>query len=142
MRLVPIIALAAAAMASSGAVNAEILHFTAKLDGASETPANPSLGKGDASVTLDTDSRHLTWTISYKDLSGPATMAHIHGPAPVGVAAGVQIPISGDLTSPVSGGADIDDGQIGDLRAGLWYVNIHTAKYPKGEIRGQLSQAN
>ena len=34
------------------------------------------------------------------------------------------------------------DGQIGDLRAGLWYINIHTAKVPGGEIRGQVEQAH
>jgi len=141
MRLTLFTALAVAAVVSTSATRAEIVNFTAKLDGASETPANPSAGKGTASVALDTDAKHITWTITYSGLSGPATMAHFHGPAAVGVAAAVQIPITGDLASPIKGSADVDDGQIGDLRGGLWYVNVHTAQYPKGEIRGQLSQA-
>jgi hypothetical protein len=42
------------------------------------------------------------------------------------------------LASPIVGTANLNDGQIGDLRAGLWYINVHTAQYPKGEIRGQV----
>jgi hypothetical protein len=94
-----------------------------------------------ADVTLDTDSRMLSWTVTYSGLTGPATMGHFHGPAAVGVAAGVQVPMTGDLASPIKGSAEINDGQIGDLSGGLWYVNIHTAANPKGEIRGQLTKA-
>ena len=134
-------AIAIAALLAAAPLRAEVVHFTASLDGASETPPNPSAGKGTADVTLDTESRVISWTVSYTGLSGPATMGHFHGPAAVGIAAGVQIPMSGDLTSPIKGSTDINDGQIGDLRAGLWYINIHTARYPKGEIRGQLTQS-
>jgi hypothetical protein len=141
MRFTLLTTLAVAAAVSTSVTRAEIVNFTAALDGASETPANPSLGKGKASVALDTDAKHITWTITYSGLSGPATMAHFHGPATAGVAAGVLVPITSGLASPIEGNAEVDDGQIGDLRAGLWYVNVHSAKYPKGEIRGQLSQA-
>jgi hypothetical protein len=141
MRLTRFTTLAVAALISASATQAEIVKFTAVLNGASETPANPSAGKGTADVALDTDAKHLTWTITYSGLSGPATAAHFHGPAVAGVAAGVVIPITGDLASPIKGDAEVDDGQIGDLRGGLWYVNVHSAQYPKGEIRGQLSQA-
>jgi hypothetical protein len=141
MRFTLFTALAVAAVVSTSATRADIVNFTATLNGASETPANPSAGKGTANVALDTDAKHITWTITYSGLSGPATAAHFHGPAEVGVAAGVQVPITGDLASPMKGDAEIDDGQIGDLRGGLWYVNIHSAQYPKGEIRGQLTQA-
>ena len=44
---------------------------------------------------------------------------------------------TGAMASPLTGTATLNDGQIGDLRAGLWYINVHTAKYPGGEIRGQ-----
>jgi hypothetical protein len=141
MRFTLFTAVAVAAVVSTSATRAEVINFTATLNGASETPANPSAGKGTASVALDTDAKRVTWTITYSGLTGPATMAHFHGPAPVGVAAGVLVPVTGDLTSPIKGSAEVDDGQIGDLRGGLWYVNVHTAQYPKGEIRGQLSQA-
>jgi hypothetical protein len=140
MRFTLFAAMAVAAAVSTSATQAEIVKFTAMLTGGSETPANPSAGKGMASVALDTDAKHITWTITYSGLSGPATMAHFHGPAAAGVAAGVLVPITGALASPIKGSAEVDDGQIGDLRGGLWYVNIHSAQYPKGEIRGQLSE--
>jgi hypothetical protein len=123
---------------AGAAARAEVVHFQAKLDGASETPPKATSGHGAAEVTLDTTARTLSWTIDYAGLSGPATMAHFHGPAASGVAAGVVFPISGSLDSPLTGTAALNDGQIGDLRAGLWYINIHTAKYPAGEIRGQV----
>lgn len=140
MRFTLFTALAVAAAVSSAATQAETIKFAATLNGASETPADPSAGKGTASVALDTDSKHIDWTITYSGLSGAPTMAHFHGPAAIGVAAGVLVPITGNLTSPIKGSAELDDGQIGDLRGGLWYVNIHSAQYPKGEIRGQLTQ--
>jgi hypothetical protein len=130
-----------AAMIAAAPLHAESLHFTATLDGASETPPTGSPGKGMADVTVDTDSKTISWTVTYSGLSGPATMGHFHGPAAVNVAAGVQIPMVGDISSPIKGSGAITDGQIGDLRGGLWYINIHTAKNPKGEIRGQLTQA-
>ncbi len=125
---------------ASGAV-AEVVHFTAKLDGAQETPPRATLGKGTAQVTLDTTTRQLGWTITYSGLSGPATAAHFHGPAAPGASADAVVPITGNLASPIKGSAALSDAQIGDLRGGLWYVNIHTAKYPPGEIRGQVQQA-
>lgn len=133
--------LAMGAILSAGAALAEVVHFTAKLDGASETPPRDTKATGSADVTLDTVTKVLSWKVDYAGLTGPATMAHFHGPAAPGSAAPPTVPLTGDLTSPMKGTAAITDGQIGDLRGGLWYFNIHTAKYPPGEIRGQVMQA-
>ena len=141
MRTTLFAALALGAMIAAGAACAEVVHFTAKLDGAAETPPNTSKGTGTADATLDTQTKLLSWKITYSGLSGPTTMAHFHGPAAPGVAAKVTVPLTGDLASPISGSAAITDGQIGDLRGGLWYLNLHTAKIPAGEIRGQVLQA-
>jgi hypothetical protein len=54
----------------------------------------------------------------------------------------VAVPITGAMVSPMKGSATITDVQVGNLRAGLWYVNIHTAAHPGGEIRGQLTEAH
>ena len=135
-----VIGLAMAAALSGAGARAEVVHFTARLDGAQETPPRATSGKGTADVTLDTASRQLTWTISYSGLSGPATAAHFHGPAGPGASADAVVPITGNLSSPIKGSASLSNAQIGDLRGGLWYVNIHTAKYPPGEIRGQVMQ--
>jgi hypothetical protein len=138
MRITTLAAIAACTILAGAAARAEVVHFTAKLDGAAETPPKVTDGRGAAEVTLDTTTRRLSWTIDYSGLTGPATMAHFHGPAAPGVAAGVTVPITGPMASPLTGTASLNDGQIGDLLAGLWYVNIHTAKYPGGEIRGQV----
>jgi CHRD domain len=133
--------LALGAVLSAGAAFAEVIHFSAKLDGASETPPRDTKGTGTADVTLDTVTKVLTWKVDYSGLTGPATMAHFHGPAAPGTAAPPTVPLTGNLASPMKGSAVITDGQIGDLRGGLWYFNIHTAKFPPGEIRGQVLQA-
>ena len=65
-------ALAAVAVLAAGSVSAEVLHFTAKLDGASETPPKVTKGAGSADVTLDTNSKMLMWKVKYSGLSGPA----------------------------------------------------------------------
>jgi hypothetical protein len=131
---------AAAALVISVPATAAVVHFTAKLTGGAETPPNDTKGAGNAAVSLDTTTKKITWKVTYSGLTGPATMAHFHGPAPVGQAAGVAVPLTPPLASPVRGSATLTDTQVGDLKAGQWYVNIHTAAHPDGEIRGQLTQ--
>ncbi|HEX4181918.1 MAG TPA: CHRD domain-containing protein [Caulobacteraceae bacterium] len=132
---------AAVAVLAAGAASAATLHFTAKMDGASETPPNDSKGTGTAAISLDTATKKLDWKAEYSGLSGPATMAHFHGPAPAGKAAPIAVPLKGDLTSPVSGSATLTDAQISQLKSGMWYLNFHTAAHPCGEIRGQVLAA-
>ena len=52
-----------------------------------------------------------------------------------------MVPIEGDLASPINGNATLDDQQATDMQAGLWYFNIHTEKFPDGELRGQVLKA-
>jgi hypothetical protein len=82
----------------------------------------------------------LKWNVSYSGLSGPATAGHIHGPAAPGANAGVMVPFSNVSSSPFSGQAQITPAQAAEIAAGRTYVNIHTAKSPAGEIRGQLQK--
>ena len=138
----PIVVLAAAAaLALAAPALAASQHFSGKLSGAQEIPPNASKGAGQANVTLDPVKHTVSWTISYSGLSGPATMAHFHGPAPAGKSAGVEVPITGTMASPLKGEATVTDAQMKDLEAGLWYVNVHTAAHPGGEIRAQLARA-
>ena len=138
------IKLIGAAMALSlfaaGAAHAATLSFAAKLDGASETPPTASKGTGDMVGKLDTATKTFTYTVTFANLTGPATMAHFHGPAAVGVKAGVALPLGMAPTSPINGDKVLTDAQIADLEAGKWYVNVHTAANPGGEIRGQVMQ--
>jgi hypothetical protein len=124
-----------------GIARADQINFKADLSGASEVPPVSGAGKGTATLSLNTATKTLTWTVNYSGLSGPATAAHIHGPAAAGANAGVLVPFNGDLASPIKGSATLSDAQISDLEAGKLYVNIHTAANKSGEIRGQLERA-
>ena len=124
-----------AAFASS--VLAEKTAFTANLKGASQVPPIDSAGTGKA-VTYDDASKMLTWTIIYSGLSGPVTAAHFHGPAGKGENAGPMVTIK-QLDSPMKGSATLTEDQVKALTGGQVYVNVHTAKYPDGEVRGQLA---
>ena len=125
----------------SGAARADQINFKADLSGASEVPPVTSAGKGAATASLDTATKTLNWTVTYSGLSGPATAGHIHGPAAPGANAGVLVPFTGALVSPIKGSATLTDAQISDLQAGRTYVNLHTADNKGGEIRGQLVRA-
>lgn len=122
------------------AAQAAIINLSASLDSTQEVPVNASLGTGTASIIFDDVSNQLDWNIVFSGLSGAATAAHFHGPAAPGVNAGVQVNIGAisGLTSPMIGSTTISDTQEADLLAGLWYINIHTAMFPGGEIRGQV----
>ena len=136
-----LIASATALALASAPAMAATMKFTAALTAAAETPATTSTGTGKADVSFDTVSKMLSWTVSYSGLTGKAMAAHFHGPAAVGAKAAPVVPIAGDLTSPIKGTATLTDKQAADLEAGMWYLNVHTAKYPDGEIRGQVVAA-
>ncbi len=121
-----------------------------------EVPApTNSAGTGDAisgGIVFDTTSNILHLAIGYgsaagfSDLTGPAVAMHMHGPAGPGTNAPVLIPLTPynfPAANPTNGGIIFGDvpigtNDVGNLMAGLNYINIHTAEYPGGEIRGQL----
>jgi hypothetical protein len=113
--------------------------YEATLSGAQEVPPRATAGSGSAEVTYNQATSTLHWKVTYSGLTGPITGAHIHGPAGPGQNAGVLIPFSGALNvSPIQGEIRISAEQLGQLASGQWYVNLHTAANPGGEIRGQL----
>ena len=120
-------------------------------------PPNQATGAGTATATFDSTTKQLSWNGSYSGLTGPATAAHIHGPAAVGKNAGLVFWISDNigqcsggkctsksetkaqpLSSPFRGSATLTDAQAADLLAGMYYVNIHTDANPAGELHGQF----
>ena len=129
-----------APMMSYGASSTPMMatqSFRATLSSAAEVPPNASPGTGSLEATFDKASGVLRWKVSYSGLSGPATMAHFHGPALAGANAGVVVPLP-SAASPAEGQATLTPAQVADLLAGKWYLNVHTAQNPGGEIRGQV----
>lgn len=117
----------------------KIQIFEANLSAAQEVPQNTSTATGAAEVQFNENTNKLTWKVTFSGLTGPATGGHIHGAAPAGQNAGVVIPFGGDLNAqPVMGEITVTPAQYADMAAGLYYVNIHSARFPGGEIRGQL----
>lgn len=134
-------ALMMGALLTVTSASAEILHFRAKLAPASEAPPSQRRAEGVADLTLDTESKVLSWKVTYSGLSGPLIGAHFKAPPEPGSAVGATMDLAPPLTNPVVSSARLNDIQIGDLRAGLWSVNLLTAKNPHGELRGDLERA-
>jgi hypothetical protein len=112
-------------------------EMSATLKGTNEVPPNSSGGSGMGKVNLSGNS--LSWTITYSGTTGPVTAGHFHGPATSSANAGVVVPFAGPLASPITGSATLTDAQVADLKAGKWYINLHTAANPGGELRGQVN---
>ncbi|MGH6612475.1 MAG: CHRD domain-containing protein [Burkholderiaceae bacterium] len=129
----------AACSSMPGMSSSNMMSMKNAATGAQEVPPVTTSGSGTVDSSFDKASNVLTWTVTYSGLSGPVTAGHIHGPAPAGANAGVMIPFTGDLSSPIKGKATLTSAQVADLTAGRLYVNLHTAKNPGGEIRAQLT---
>ncbi len=126
----------------AGVAHAVTFEYTASLSGAAEVPANAGTGTGVGMFTLDGTT--FTYDVSYSGLTATPSAAHIHGPAAVGVNAGVVFAILADGTLTAASGryfgtAELTPTQVTQLNDGLWYVNIHSASFPGGEIRGQVT---
>ena len=125
----------------SPSVLADTINLKAELTASNEVPPNNSKGAGSVTATFDTATKTLAWKGTYSGLTGDATMAHFHGPGEPGQNAGVAVWIStkgSAFPTSFEGRATLTDAQAAELLAGRWYVNVHTAANPAGEIRGQL----
>jgi CHRD domain len=120
------------------AASAATMDYHATMNAKSEVPPTDSTGTGDVQATLNTDTKQLTYTMTYKGLTGPATAAHFHGPADPGQNAGVAVPVGNNPPNPATATVTLTDAQMKDLQDGKWYANVHTAANKGGEIRGQM----
>ena len=132
-----ILAASALAIAGCGMMNKSSGGtMTVPLSGQNEVPPNASGGSGTGKVELD--GNVIKWNVTYSGTTGPVTAGHFHGPAAPGANAGVVLPFTGSMASPIEGSATLTQAQVDQLKAGLWYVNLHTAAHPGGELRGQV----
>lgn len=141
-KISPLIAgLAISTMLLASPALAQAMKFTANMDAAHEVPPTKSEGSGVVTIVYDPDTKTMQWTLEYSGLTGEAIAAHFHGPATVGENADVAVPIP-DTKTGTKGSATLTDEQAADLTSGKYYVNVHTEKFPDGEIRGQVEQAS
>jgi hypothetical protein len=143
----------------------DMVKFTASLDGFQEVPAILSDGKGTLELSLDRLAKTISFELTYSGLSAPVTQAHIHF-GRVHTPGGVMVFFCSNLTTappgtqncPASGGTvtgifsagnvvgpaaqNVTAGDFDALTDALFsnsaYANIHTTKFPAGEIRGQI----
>ena len=150
----------AAGLMTASAVPADIQVFSARLLGDNEVP--PINTDGKAAFRMEVGNS-ITFSLTFSDLSTPLGVSHLHF-APTKVAGGVMIFLCGGGNQPVcpaatSGtitgtiteanvtgpaGQGINPGDLTSaleaVRDGNAYANIHTAKFPAGEIRGQVER--
>jgi Cu/Zn superoxide dismutase len=122
----------------SMAAHAATVTLKADLQPSSEV--KDSQGHGMLTATFNTESNLLKYHATYEGLTGAAVAAHFHGPAEPGENAGPQVPVAKPLDSPINGKATLTPEQAKELLDGKWYFNVHTAKNPGGEIRGQVTK--
>ncbi len=144
-KLVALLATAAvcalALSALSGAATKATV-WTAALSSGQEVPkqvVKMAAAKGFFKATLSGST--LKWTLTYSHLTGTATAAHIHLGAK-GKAGNVLVPLCGGAPackSGLTGTFKLTSALKSAFGKHLLYVNVHTAKNPNGEIRGQLS---
>ena len=136
--------------------------------GYNENPDVSTLASGSFRARLSDDGTTLAYQLSYSGLEGNVQQAHIHFAKP-GVNGGISIwlcgtspgfvpPTAGIPTCPQSGtvegevdmtdvigpaGQGIAAGELAEIvaamRAGHAYANVHSSKFPGGEIRAQLN---
>ena len=117
-------------------------YYTGTLNSAQEVPTNSSTAVGFGRVTLNDAETQITVSLIFSGLSSNQAASHIHGSAAPGANAPVLFNIgstgmtSGTFTALTFA---VTPAQVANLKNGLFYFNIHSANFPGGEIRGQIT---
>lgn len=155
-----------ALLGCAGSTLAHADELETKLKGYQEVPAVSSAASGRFKAVIDKASNTIRYEVSYSGLEGDVRQSHIHfgqrgvtggisiwlcqtatNPSPI--ATTPQCPQSGTVTGVISAAEVVGPaGQgiaatefaeiVAAIRAGVAYVNVHSSKFPTGEIRGQL----
>jgi hypothetical protein len=117
--------------------SAEMGMSSLALSGAQEVPPVSSGASGKSTIKVGED-RSVHGRVVVNGMA--PTAAHIHSGAP-GINGPVVLPLTktDDNTFVAPPNAKLTDDQYASYKAGNLYVNVHSADYPAGEVRGQLS---
>ena len=165
LALLAVVGVGSYAMADSGKKQLKADELT----GYQENPDISTVAGGSFEVTIDDSAQTLTYELSYSGLEGTVQQAHIHfgkravnggvtvflcgTAASSGPAGTPTCPQSGTVSRTVSaadilapGTQGIEAGNFEELaaalRAGHAYANVHSSKWPGGEIRAQINDPN
>ena len=137
---------AAVAVASSTSAQAQT-SFISVLNGAQEAPtpvSTPAFGNG--TVLLNAARTQITINLTFRGLLAPITIAHIHngafgigGPVILDIRSLITTTNEGSDGSIVNGTLNVTAAQAEVLLSGNGYFNVHTSRFPGGEIRGQIN---
>src|SRR5260370_23272373 len=122
------------------ASQADPVSVRVPLSGMEELPPVQTAGSGVAEFVYDPETRTVKWVVTYNGLSGPATMAHFHGPATQRTNEPVVVWLSkqgSPADSPLAGQTILTPEQAEQFAAGLLCGNLHHQGDPGGAIRGQ-----
>jgi hypothetical protein len=119
------------------AAQAQTVSLAAQLLGSHAVPQSKSDAFGEGQFSYDGPTGKLNYYLTY-DGTAP-TRIDLHGPARPGENAAplLAFPLS---ASPVSGSVTLTKAQADSLLAGALYVDMHSAAYADGEIRGQIKK--
>jgi hypothetical protein len=138
---ISVLSVASVALAGVAGAAPMSTKVSAKLTAKAEIPVQVVKNtKGTGSFTGTLNGRKLVWKLTFGKLTGPALAAHIHmGKA--GKAGNVVVPLCAGTKckSGVHGTATLTAAVLKAVKNGGAYVNVHTAKNPNGEIRGQIT---
>lgn len=116
----------------------ELAAFRAVLSGRSAVPSTDSPAQGELVAVLNRKTGVLQWKLNFSGLSGPVRAGSFHSPGMSDEVAAPVVSLGRSVLSPSEGRAKLTPKQRADLLSGQWYVNLRTARYPEGEIRGQM----
>ena len=138
MRALPILLVAAVTVFPATAATTKM---QTQLTGAAEVPGpGAEKGVGEATLTFDSEKGQVCYMLHATGSDAP-TMAHIHKGA-AGAAGGVVVALAPPTSGMSEGCAPLAADALADMVAhpADYYVNVHTAAFPKGAMRGQLGK--
>ena len=115
--------------------------FSGTFSGAQVVPPTTSTAVGSVTVILNDAETRITISLDFSGLGSNATAAHIHGPGGPGANAPVLFNLGSQGTNNGALGglsAAVNPTQVAQLRAGKWYLDVHSTGFYGGEIRAQI----